>query len=288
MLVFKIPSHRVKLLADLHYNAVLKRAIQDGIPTRKQMEQKVLQFGMVDFEGLAAEEDKLEHKLERATLLYNNSNHPVQRKNKKREIKSLERALQRIERKREEPFQHTAENKAEQRRTMFLVVNGIFDLDGNQRWNSVEDFVKDSKYSLQNEAIIEYVGYAAGYDTETIRSLARHPEWSIYWRSAKSTNCPIFEGTVSEWDVNKLLLVHWSQFYEDIVSQPEPPPGDILEDDDRLDRWLKEKRMVQERNARKTVATGSDGKVKTTYHVNQPYKLVTSKEVEMLEEEPDG
>lgn len=282
ILMFKIPSHIIKLRADLFYNKMLRRAIEDGILTRAQMEKIVAPYNLSNL--MIDEEEEIKHKLERCRLLYTHSNHPVQKESKKKEIKSLERSLERIYNEREVPFRHTAEAKADQYRTIFLVVEGIYNLDGQKKWNSINDLINDKEYPLQNEVLIEYIKYASGYDTETARALARNNEWLIYWRSAKSTHCPVFSGSVAEWDVNKLLLVHWSQFYDDIMSHPDLPEN-ILEDDDKLDKWLKDKRVVQERNSKQTVTTGADGKVKTTYHVNTPYKLISNREKDMMMEE---
>lgn len=287
LMVFKIPRHSTKLLADLQYNRILKRAMDEGIQTRAQMERMIVENGLVDFERLAAQELELNEREKRTQLLLDNCNHPKQRKKLRVDLRAIQLGLSRIKSEREKPFQNTAENKAEQHRTLFLVVQGIFDLHGNQKWKSVEDFNNDRRYELHNEAIINYIDYAGGHDTPTIRALARHPEWSIYWRSAKSTGCPVFESAVTEWDINKLLLVHWSQFYEDISRAPEPPPDYVIEDDYQLDKWLKDKRIVQDRNSRVAVRTDGEGRVTTTYNVSQPFTLVTAKEAALLKKEKE-
>lgn len=67
------------------------------------------------------------------------------------------------------------------------------------------------------------------------------------WSAAKAANAPPFPGPASEWDVNKLRLVKWTQLYDSVYEAYERPPDYIIEDDTELDKWLDE--VYKEREA---------------------------------------
>lgn len=76
-------------------------------------------------------------------------------------------------------------------------------------------------------------------------------EWRARWEVAKTTGTPVFPGTVSEWDINKVSLTWWSRFYDNIFEHPERPPMEIIEDNKKLDKWIEEQTKKQEEERKK-------------------------------------
>ncbi len=284
--IFRVPRSDIKLRADLFYNQVKAKAIRFGLLTRSQMEKFSRKYEVVDFDFVNKMLEKIERNLEKEKTILLHSRHALQIAEKRRKIYALENEIAYWKSKINFVYWHTAESKAEQQRTLFIICESIYKLDNTKAWNSIADFLQDNTV-CQNDIINLYVNFAEGLDVSIIRYIARHPEWSIYWRSLKSANDCLFNQPVTEWDINKLLLVHWSQFYDDIMKSPEPPPQYIIDNDDDLDKWLQDRRIINEHNARRTVST-HDGKIKTTYHVNQPYKLVTQEELKTIKGEYDA
>ncbi len=61
----------------------------------------------------------------------------------------------------------------------------------------------------------------------------------------------MFDGCVSEWDLNKTLFLSWCKFYYDLreMSPKERPAPDVVENDYELDRHMDDiinKRKVEE------------------------------------------
>lgn len=283
--VFRIPRSNIKLRADIFYKKMREKAIKFGIPSKQHMERLCKKHNVIDTAFIDVMKERVQKRLDKEKTILTHSRHPQQIAEKQIKVKALEREVNRWESRKHAIFWHTAENKAEQYRTLYLICEGVFNLDGERRWKNIDEFLNDSSCGDQNQLVAEYVRYAEGLDTTTIRAIARHPEWMIYWRSLKSSNGQLFTEPISDWDVNKLLLVHWAQFYDDILRSPEPPPANIIDNDSELDKWLKDRRVISDRNARRSVSTTADGKIKTTYNVNQPYKLVTNKEADVLRNE---
>jgi len=73
----------------------------------------------------------------------------------------------------------------------------------------------------------------------------------MHWRACKSTGSPLFDGPVSEWDVNKVRLVYWSSLYDSVYESPDRPPQYIIDDNKLLDEWFEAQTEELEERAEK-------------------------------------
>jgi len=104
------------------------------------------------------------------------------------------------------------------------------------------------------------------------RWLAKNNRVRLVWRIAKETNAPIFEGLVSEWDMNKLSLCYWLQLYDSVSEAYKRPPQEIVDDDELLDRWLEEQGDEDRRERQKEWRSGS-GKMDTAYRHDEVLEI---------------
>lgn len=85
--------------------------------------------------------------------------------------------------------------------------------------------------------------YESLVSENSIRELARSGEWMVKWLALKK-GLNIFYGNPTE-DQEK--LIRWTTLYENILEGQNPPPDNVLEDDDAFDGFLIHRRQENER-----------------------------------------
>lgn len=111
-------------------------------------------------------------------------------------------------------------------------------------------------------------------DVDIIRELAKRPEMRMMFSVAKSSDTPLFDGPVSEWNILQQRLVYWLSFYSNIEGAYERPPARILKNDSMLDNWVQEKaREAERRHEEKWLSGGSAGIKKSAYDHDEVYEL---------------
>ena len=106
--------------------------------------------------------------------------------------------------------------------------------------------------------------FFAGLPVSTMRFMARHAMWRTKWISASKLGQQVFNGNISEWDINKSYLCYWSNFYDNIYNAHEPPDEKTIENDEFLDNWLKAK----ERERKSGKSSAPSDKDTTQYFFN--------------------
>lgn len=76
-------------------------------------------------------------------------------------------------------------------------------------------------------------------------------EWRARWKASTKTHTPLFEGCTTDWNINQVALAFWSNFYDNIFEHPERPENKVIDNDDLLDKWVKDKTKEMEELARK-------------------------------------
>ena len=73
-----------------------------------------------------------------------------------------------------------------------------------------------------------------------VRELARTEPWRVIWRTGKDN---LFDQKGVELTLNQKNLFVWSMTYDSVSESHEPPPQEVIQDNDALDGWfLKEAR----------------------------------------------
>lgn len=138
----------------------------------------------------------------------------------------------------------TAEYKAREDRYIYIMINGILNLNRDPLWDSI-DSLMDSLDSLDQlyEILNEYLLFYFGKDKSQIRQIARNDFWRNYYiGSSKGLLDSLFNRDTKDLSLDQLNLLSWSSFYADIyeMSSSDRPSEDVISDDDRLDSYLKE------------------------------------------------
>jgi len=276
--IFAMPSQHGKLKADLIYDATFLNAVRKEIPTRSEMERLQLEAGVIskrDYERI----QEIEERLKTARLMRARTRSARQIGEIEQRIAVYENMLAQIRDKHERYYYHTAEAKAEQEKTIYLIRLGVLNFDEKPFWSSLSEFKNDKRQQAQAILIREYLDFARGYDTKTLRFIARNREWRIYWKACIKTSTPLFDGPVTSWDINKLLLTYWSDFYESIMTHPNAPSDEIINNDITCDQWVEDQmRQVQGQAEDGVVKRHEGGKVTMTRHINEPYRVVSQSE----------
>lgn len=136
----------------------------------------------------------------------------------------------------------SAENFAEQEKADYLTYACCINGDNKKPvWSSYERFKKEKNVLLTKLIQLRCMEFLGGFNQTILRRIARHSMWRSKWISATKTGAPIFEGAITNWNINQTLLSYWSNFYDSIYASYEPPENFIVERDDFLDSWLESK-----------------------------------------------
>ncbi len=100
----------------------------------------------------------------------------------------------------------------------------------------------NTKYSWDDASLYRAMTFyqSSTIREETMRNLSHTNPWDNIWAAGKK-NGPIFPNCGVELTIEQQRLILWSNLYDSIY-ESEPPPKDVLEDDDMLDGWLSLKR----------------------------------------------
>jgi hypothetical protein len=113
--------------------------------------------------------------------------------------------------------------------------------NGNKLWPNFQELLKQTNklpVILIGNSLMDFL---SGFNQTIIRKLARSSMWRTKWISATKTGAQLFNGNITEWDTNKVILAYYSNFYDSIYSGYEVPESFIIENDKFLDNWLEQK-----------------------------------------------
>jgi hypothetical protein len=113
--------------------------------------------------------------------------------------------------------------------------------DGKKLWPSYEDLLNEKNRIIILILLKEVITFLSGFHQTILRKIAKHVSWRTKWISSTKTGSQLFDGSVSEWDMNKTMLCYWSNFYDTVHSAADPPEEYIVKDDELLDNWLESK-----------------------------------------------
>lgn len=227
------------------YNETLESAIEDGVFTDEQI------LGILAKEGLWSYQIDQEIKSKREELdnckvaLYE-SRFRFQdfQYNKLKIKKGKEELLELLNIKHSFDYA-SAEGLASLYRLNYLILCGAKDGNFNKLDLTLEN-IDGSELNILKESYIN-----ARLDEATIRELARTEPWRSYWAVADRNN--VFDRPLMEWTDEQQSLVIWSKLYDSLRENTDPPPDDMVNDDDAFDGWL----IMQSRKNKQEVAKKS-------------------------------
>lgn len=235
-LILRPPTPKEQKMSALVYNRELQRGSNMGLFCEKDMISHLITLGQWsinkenEIEGLYKDIHTIRRglidfvfntiKLERArSLLRRAENVLAERIGNKNKL-----------------LQSSREAHADLCQQRYLISQITENEDGNQFWETQEDFDNYSDSSLILQLCQHY--YTESHIlVSDIRKLARSQQWRPYWEISKSTN-DLFDDPVISWSSNQRQLAYWSTIYDSVYSAYERPSKQIVDDDDLLDSWF--------------------------------------------------
>lgn len=156
--------------------------------------------------------------------------------------------------KRASLFSATSDRLCSEQRLNAIIYTCTF-ADDKKLWPTWAAFENEEDVDFVNEIKSEYM--EAGLTTKQFREVARCNLWRFRWHAGQN-NIGIFTKPISELTDDQQTLIYWSQFYDSIYDAYEKPPQNIIDDDDKLDEWLKkEGQKNKNKEEQKRVESGN-------------------------------
>lgn len=248
LLVFKHPTNEIKQRVNLKYKQAYDKAIKYGMLPKEDLQKLIKEKKLFTDEDERAIK-KLQDQLEAQGVLLSKTTRI--RANQDRILGVMERLkteILEIESKRQSTMYLSAENKADEERTFCICRECVYKEDGSLYWSSYEDALNETALGFKDSVLLKFIMFYGGIRTPIIRSIARHNLWRIRYINSQKTSETLFGVPTSEYSVDQLNLVYWSNFYQNVYEMliEDRPSDTIIEDDNALDAYLKA--YYEERN----------------------------------------
>lgn len=235
---FRFPTREEKLEAELAYQKKLFQLRKNSIPTQKEI------LELAHSQSLYTLQDEQRYqRLEQdyfALLEKSRKAIPQFKQAFEKKLKKLETQLNCLGQKRNYIISHSADYISERHKLDTLLCLCTEDEIGEPVWDSVNIMLDTLSIENYNYLLNKFIEFLNGISVEKIRCVARSPLWQAIYGAAVDSNQPIFTEPASEWDINKIILIHWSSIYRNAFQNYGQIPDHILNDDAAFDRWLEQ------------------------------------------------
>ncbi len=85
-------------------------------------------------------------------------------------------------------------------------------------------------------------------------------EWVAY-KSMKES-CRLVPEDLGDWTVAQKMFVYWSTFYDSVYESVDRPPDRVIEDDSKLEVWLKSQKKKAEAYSEENWGKSQQGAIK--------------------------
>ncbi len=254
VLAIRTPLPAEKHYARHIYRQELKRAKLNGLPSEHEMLESALLRGdwSDDNERLIklykSKIQQLEQLIDPRTGMFR---HNKGKAHKTRlEIIKSRKELERLEETRDALLVFTAEYHARNQEFIYVFSRLVVDETGDQLWPRWSDYQTERDDKLIASIILKYRHLKSPTESD-FRALVRSSGWSIIWNTAKKTAANIFDRPPSDYTRDQLSLLFWSMMYDSVYESIDRPPDDVIENDDKLDKWFEEQREERKKDAKK-------------------------------------
>lgn len=243
LLYFRYPYANELMMADYIKASVFSDAKKSGLPSIETMEKIMVSRGLWGPEK-DSEIDKLKSQIEgQKAVLSKTTKVKANRDRLKSLIKSLEDKIWDIRKVKELCLDNTIERKAEEERLRYLTWACTYKGSGEERlWSTFEEFNSFSDFVLRRNCTVSFAIFSVGMKNEYIRHIARSPNWRIRYISTQKNGGRLFKRDVSDYSVDMLNLMYWSNYYTSIYEMlsEDRPQEEIINDDTALDAYMED------------------------------------------------
>lgn len=274
--IFKHPSVQLKLKADLIYSVEYEKAIKNGLPTRKELEELIVKRNLFT-EADQKELDSLKLKLKaQQTLLAKTVVVKANQDRIKKVIAKLNTEISNVSYKKTSKLSMCAEVKANEEKTLYLCWACIYNENDELFWPSYTHFKNTTDITLREKIISKFLRFHSGLNVKDIRYIARHNLWRIRYVTSQKVSESLFGVPVSAYTTDMLSLAYWSNYYDNIYQMlPEDRPSDfVIEDDESLDAFMND--FYAERNKEAAARRSNSKSHGSLSSFNQEEVIVTA------------
>jgi hypothetical protein len=248
-ILFKYPDNDIKMEAVFVYEKSFSKAKEEGMLPVEELNELIKERKIFTEED-EADIKSLKSKLEAQEILLSKTTRVKARQDRiKGIIDDIKKQIRDIEYKRYSKLIMSAENKAEEERSLFLCRACTYDFYKKTLfWPNYEDISTETRLEFRGKIVSEFINFNGGIDSRIIRQIARSNMWRIRYINSVKTSEPLFGVPTSEYTNDMLNLSYWSNYYQNVYDMmSEDRPSDmVIEDDDALDAYMKN--YYEERN----------------------------------------
>lgn len=170
----------------------------------------------------------------------------------------IEQQIEQAKKKREEVIEkyneityNSIEQQSSEDRIKYIIMKTLETIDGELYWTDDKEFKDSEEYIFLSKAIQAYINLISGdIDISFIRKVARSNSWRIRWNGCKGNIVSIFNTEVGNLNDEQLLLIYWTLYYDSIYNSIDCPPDDVIEDDEKIDKWYENHSKEEDRKRR--------------------------------------
>ena len=276
VLAIRTPLPAEKHYARHVYRQELKKAKLSGLPSEHEMLESAIFRG-----DWSPEQDTLislrNREIKHLESLIDPRNglfrHNKGKAHKTRlQIIKARKELESLQTKRDSLLLLTAEYHARNYEFIYLFSRMILNEYDEQLWPKWKDYQNERDDYFINSIIFKYKHLKSPLESD-FRAIVRTSSWNIIWNSAKKTASNIFNRSPSDYTREQLSLLFWSMMYDSVYESMERPSDDIIENDDKLDKWFEEQREERKKQSKRK----KHDKSSTSRHPEQ-YVMVSNEE----------
>lgn len=236
--IFVQPNGLQKLQASYIEKKAIKKYSDQGIFLESEIPDHVLQnfFSLSDEEELQSLLVKLKAF---ETLLEKRVPNTSLYEKEYQRIQNLKKDINNLKYKKTVSSEYSAEFLAREDKNLYLLSECVLNLDGNRRWNTIDDLLS-ANLDYVYRYVINYFNFYHGPEVKVLRKVARSNQWRALFLAAKRIGSVLFKCDSADLSIPQVQLISWSFYYDNIYELPlhERPEDDVIEDDDRLDKFL--------------------------------------------------
>ena len=242
IILFKYPDNNLKLKTDIFYDVYYKKAISDGLLSRKSLEKLITERKLFSEEE-QKKLDSLNSKLEAQHVLLGKTTRVKANQDRiKKVIEELDYEILQLTYKKKSKLMMSAEVNANEERSLYLCWASTYNEETLELfWESYSDFSTTMEIEFREKILTSFLNFYSGISTSKIRHIARHNLWRIRYVNSQKVGEQLFGVPSADYTTDMLSLVYWSNYYDNIYQMmPEDRPGDLVIDDDyALDAYMK-------------------------------------------------
>lgn len=163
-------------------------------------------------------------------------------KSEQAKLREFEKKRQELQNKKSIVTVYSAEYHSRQERFFSLLVDCVSDISGKPIWRSKTEMLdsigtEENLYSLLNK----FLDFYWSYDVPILRKLARSSQWRTMFLGSIKINSSLFSRDMKDLSMVQISLLSWSMWYDSIfeMSSDDRPSEDIINDDDRLEAYMR-------------------------------------------------